>query len=129
MPNMKIITRSFTRAKHALYGICYATKHDYSYRHQFYLGALALIIIGYLLAPLTGHELLFLVLAWALILITELQNSAFESVLDHLHPESHEAIGRGKDMAAGAVLIAGLFLVLVIGVLFCSRITQGFVLF
>lgn len=47
-------------------------------------------------------------------LITELQNSSFELALDRLHPELHDTIGKSKDMAAGAVLTAGFFLIFVL---------------
>jgi diacylglycerol kinase len=58
-------------------------------------------------------DFLFLGLAYVLILITELQNSSFEAALDRIHPEKHDEIGKSKDMAAGAVLTAGFFLVFV----------------
>lgn len=52
---------------------------------------------------------------WALIALTvalvfafELINSALETLIDHLHPDRHEAIRVAKDMAAGAVLVLSL---------------------
>jgi hypothetical protein len=39
----------------------------------------------------------------------KLQNSAIEVALDQIHPERHEAIGRSKDLAAAAVVWAGVF--------------------
>lgn len=51
---------------------------------------------------------------WALIGVAitsvmafELVNSAFERLIDHLHPNIHPEIGIVKDMASGAVLIMG----------------------
>jgi len=46
------------------------------------------------------------VLALALVLATELVNTAIERVCDRLHPARHEAIRMVKDCAAGAVLAA-----------------------
>jgi undecaprenol kinase len=40
-----------------------------------------------------------------LVLAFELINSAFERLIDHLHPEIHPEIGIIKDMAAGGVLL------------------------
>jgi diacylglycerol kinase len=57
---------------------------------------------------------LFLALSYALILITELQNTSFEKALDRLHPELHDDIGASKDIAAAAVLTAGLFALVVV---------------
>ena len=98
------------RFKYALGGIYHALLTDKSYRLQFWGIGLFVILFGYWQWPLSQTELLFLGLAYALVLITELQNSSFEAALDHLHPEAHEQVGKSKDMAAGAVLTAGLFL-------------------
>ena len=110
------------RYSHPLRGITYALCNDKSYRSQVYLvGAVVAGIFVYF-DPLEPWEILFVLLAYALILITELQNSALEAALDRMHPGRHNDIGRSKDMAAGAVLTAGVFLLLVIGVLIVSRI-------
>jgi undecaprenol kinase len=44
-------------------------------------------------------------LAIGLVLSAELLNAALEAIADHLHPETHPAIRRAKDVAAGAVLV------------------------
>jgi undecaprenol kinase len=44
----------------------------------------------------------------SVVLCLELMNSAIEELLNHLHPDRHPAIGRAKDIAAGAVLLASL---------------------
>ena len=114
---MNFITRNLKRLKYALTGITFALKTDFSYRTQFYGGLIAICVFYFFAAPLSQIELLFLVFAWVLILITELQNTSFEAALDHLHPELHDKIGRSKDMAAGAVLTAGFFLLFVMVVI------------
>jgi len=116
-----MLARYLRSFPHAFRGITYALTNDFGFRKQFYgIGILLVIVISFFY-PLTSSELLFIGLAYALILITELQNSALEAALDKLHPELHETIGVSKDMAAGAVLIAGLFLVLVIVVIFLTK--------
>lgn len=95
-------------------GILYALRNDRSYRFQVYTGATAIALFVYFVRPLNQTEMLFLGLAYVLILITELQNSSFEAALDRIHPERHDEIGRSKDMAAGAVLTAGFFLLFVL---------------
>lgn len=110
------------RYSHPIRGIVYALGNDRSYRTQVYtIGAIVTAIFIYF-KPLEHWEMLFILLAYALILITELQNSALEAALDRMHPEMNEMIGRSKDMAAGAVLTAGVFLLIVIGVLIIKRI-------
>lgn len=119
---MSFVTKNYQRVRHALRGIVFAIRTDYSFRTQWYGGLLLLTICTYFLQPLSYHEGLWILLGYILILITELQNSSFEMALDALHPEQHNAIGASKDMAAGAVLIAGLFLTVVLITLAVVRI-------
>lgn len=120
--HMNFLKLQLRRFGFAQAGIRYAVRMDKSFRLQWYgIGSIFTVAL-YLFSPLTGTEFLFLLLAYLLILITELQNSALEYALDHLHPETHDNIGRSKDMAAGAVLLAGLFLVITLGVLLFERL-------
>lgn len=57
-----------------------------------------------------------LVVAIALVLVTETLNTAVESLVDLVSPEKRPLAGRVKDLAAAAVLLAALFAV-VLGVL------------
>jgi diacylglycerol kinase len=116
-----MIHRYFNRFPHAIRGITYAAKNDFGYRTQLYGIGLFIVAILFYLSPLTREEVLFTLLAYVLILITELQNSALEIALDRLHPDLHDAIGKSKDMAAGAVLLAGLFLIVIVGSLLYTR--------
>jgi undecaprenol kinase len=104
----------FSRFPHAFRGIAYALINDFGYRTQVYLGVALAVIISAIWQPLSMIEFLFIALSYALILITELQNSALEAALDRLHPELHDNIKISKDMAAGAVLTAGIFLGIVL---------------
>jgi len=118
---MNFIRKNISRFKYAVAGILFAIKTDYSFRVQLYVvGTIALGLL-FVFTPITYIEFLFIVLAYFMILITELQNSAFEAALDHLHPELHHNIGRSKDMAAGSVLLAALFLLTVISTLMYTR--------
>ena len=99
--------------KYALKGIGGALKTDKSYRQQFYGVSIGIAIFIYFTLPLEKVDFLFLGLSYAMLLITELQNSSFEAALDRIHPEKHDEIGKSKDMAAGAVLTAGFFLIFV----------------
>lgn len=109
------------RFGNALKGFCSAYKSDFNFKLQvwsflFFLG------FGYFMWRLTQTEILFLALSYALILITELQNTSFEKALDRLHPELHDDIGISKDIAASAVLIASLFAFVVVATIFFSRL-------
>lgn len=110
---MSIFKKLFMKVVHAVDGILSALLHDTSYQIQVFGGAIVLAIFIFLFAPLSKTDILFLGLSWALLLITELQNSSIEEALDKLHPELHESIRKSKDKAAGAVLTAGFFLIFV----------------
>lgn len=114
--------RLLKRLYHASSGIIDALRYDHSVRVHIILAIIIVPIVLWLLWPLATWELLLLLLGGFLILITEIQNSALESALDRLHPELHDNIKRSKDMAAGAVLLSGLYGAIVIGVLLLTRI-------
>jgi undecaprenol kinase len=61
-------------------------------------------------------------LAVMLVLALELVNSAFERLIDHLHPEIHSEIRCVKDMAAGGVLLLSFGSVIVAAALALSLI-------
>lgn len=112
-----MIKKYLSKFSHAIRGITFAATTDSSYRQQIHLGALVTLGAIFIFKPLESFELLFILLAWALILITELQNSSLEAALDRIHPELHDGIKQSKDMAAGAVLTAGIFLLIVLAVI------------
>ena len=72
-------------------------------------GAITLLALHYFFGPFSNEGLLLLIFCWILILTNELQNSAFESALDRLHPEHHNLIGHSKDLASAAVVCSGIF--------------------
>jgi diacylglycerol kinase (ATP) len=55
---------------------------------------------------LSRAEWLWIAAAITLVWSAEAFNTALEQLADALHPDRHPAIGRAKDMAAAAVLIA-----------------------
>lgn len=117
-----MIARFLKRFPHALRGILYALKHDFGFRTQFYTALFLSVAITYVFSPLKATEFLFLATAAMFVLITELQNSAIEVALDRLHPELHDTIKRSKDMAAGAVFLAGTYALLVIAIVAADRL-------
>ena len=114
--------KSFRFAGH---GVSHAFRVDKSFRLEIVLGLPVFAVIAFLLSPLLPWELLLLVGSYLLILMVELVNTAFEKMLDKMHPEEHEVIKHSKDIAAGAVLIAFVFASLVVLVLWYTRIHTG----
>lgn len=98
------------RFSHPIRGLKYAFIHDFAVRFEIVvLGIIGFPLAYFLFGPFSAQELLLLLFCWFFILVTELQNSALEIALDTVHPDMHESIGRSKDMAAGAVVWAGVF--------------------
>lgn len=115
-----MIQKLLTGLQNSLAGLAHAYRRDASFRMEVW-SVPAFLIFGYLASPLSANEFLFLALSFALIIIAELINTAFERALERLHPERHELIGATKDIASAAVLIAVCFALLVASVISWSR--------
>lgn len=120
---MNDIKKIFRSVRYAAHGLSHAYRTDKSFRMEINYGFPVYLLLGWYLSPLQAGELLFFIFSYLLILIIELVNTAFEKMLDRLHPEDHELIKRSKDIAAAAVLVSFLFAVIVIGVLWCTTQT------
>jgi undecaprenol kinase len=90
----------------ALHGLRHALRSERSLRLQLLVLILVLAALLLLRPPPLWWALV--ALAGALVMASELVNSALERLADHLHPDTHAAIRIAKDCAAAAVLIAAL---------------------
>ena len=120
---MWIIHKIFKSLGYAIEGLSHAYRVDKSFMLEINIGLPVYAVLVYFLSPLQSSELILLIGSYFLILIVELINTAFEKMLDRLHPEQHLIIKRSKDIAAGAVFVAFMFATLVIGVLFYNKLT------
>jgi diacylglycerol kinase (ATP) len=111
--------------RYAVKGFLHAYRKDESFRLELRVGLPVYLVLGYLFFPFQAWELALFVFSYLFILTVELVNTAFETMLDKLHPEQHETIGRSKDISATAVLMAFMFAILVIGILAWERIPTG----
>ncbi|MBK6482720.1 MAG: diacylglycerol kinase family protein [Chitinophagales bacterium] len=90
----------------AFYGMLIPYRTEVSIRIQ-----TMVVLVGILLGIYLGIsrvDWLFVVIAAALLLITECLNTAVEKLVDLVSPGYNELAGKVKDIAAGAVFIAGL---------------------
>ena len=76
------------------------------------LATVATVILGFVLDVSRG-EWLALVLALALVWTSEGLNTAIEQACDAITRDQHPRIGHAKDVAAGAVMLASIFAVVV----------------
>ena len=87
-------------------GIATVWVRERSFRTQLFIGGLAGTALVALQPGAVWIAVITLVVAQVLAL--EMMNSALEYLIDHIHPELAAEIGRAKDAAAGAVLIASI---------------------
>lgn len=90
----------------ALNGILHAAKYHTNFRIQLLI-ALIVFIAGQWIG-LLRFEWAVIYLNIGLVAGLELINSSIEEAMNHLHPEHHKNVGKIKDMAAGAVLLASI---------------------
>jgi undecaprenol kinase len=99
--------RSFNeRLVFALNGLIVAWQRENSFRIQTGLAVCAVLVLVALRPPLVWWAIIAFTIAF--VLATELVNSAFEALVDHLHPDIHPNIRVIKDMAAGSVLLSAI---------------------
>ncbi|MBI9064362.1 MAG: diacylglycerol kinase family protein [Marinilabiliaceae bacterium] len=108
--NSTFIKQRIASFKFALMGFKWLMRTEPNARFHL-LATLMVLILGYIL-HLSTFEWLWIFLAVTLIFMAELLNTALEYLADALHPEHHPKIGKAKDMAAAATLLAAIFAVL-----------------
>ena len=97
--NARKFFRSF---RYALEGIFTATKEQ---NLRFHLLSTVIVIIAGFLTGLSIFEWLIITVVIALVIGTEMINTAIERVVDLASPEIHPLAKQAKDIAAGAVLV------------------------
>ena len=102
----KFFIRRLNSFAHALRGMGLLVRTQPNAR--VHLLAAGLVCIAGIYFGLSGTEWLWIVAAIVLVWGAEAFNTALEELADAVHPEQHPGIGRAKDAAAAAVLIAAL---------------------
>lgn len=116
MKNKKL-GRSFVNA---FYGIVDAFHREWKLWLHLVSAAVALAFSFFF--QVEKLELLFVITAISLVFVTEMINTAVEAVVDLQTKEFHQLARAAKNIAAGAVLCAALFALVVAYVVFAERI-------
>jgi len=90
----------------AIKGIVLAWKQERNFRTQLVIAAIVVTLSVLLAIPLS-HTIVAVAMI-GLVMTAEMMNTAFEELCDKFYPEHDPHIGRIKDLAAGAVLIASI---------------------
>ncbi len=117
MPRLLPTTRTFRDAFHGI-GAMFRTELN----ARVHLASAIVVVAGGLALDLPRIEWLILVLTIAAVLSLEAVNTAIEAICDVVSPDEHREIGRAKDVAAGAVLIAAIASVVVAILIFGPRL-------
>ncbi|OCG11659.1 diacylglycerol kinase [Gilliamella sp. App6-5] len=104
------LLRIFNATKYSLKGLKSAIKHEAAFRQELILLGLAYIIV--MLVDFSIYERILLLGSIGVVMITELINSAIESVVDRIGHERHELSGRAKDYGSAAVFLSLLLTVI-----------------
>lgn len=123
--------RFYKSFKYALNGFILLVKTERNF--QIIVGCMiATVTVGFSLDYFHQHlsrfEWAVLWLAMGLVFVSEALNTAIEKTLDTLHPEHHVGVGKAKDMAAGATLVASTIALIVGAYILLPRIIAAFTL-
>ena len=94
----------------AFRGLVLLLKTEASIQLQFIIAIV--VTAGGFYFNISRTEWLIQIAMIGLVISIEGLNTAIESMADFIHPEQHQQIGKIKDMAAGAVLIAAILAVI-----------------
>ncbi|GAB4314235.1 MAG: hypothetical protein Kow00127_05440 [Bacteroidales bacterium] len=126
MKNKRPITKkeeikSFGHAFHGIFSVAGSEPHM-----QFHFVAFILVLAAGFIFGLSECEWLAILLVSGMVFVTEMINSAIEMLSDVITTDHHPGIGRAKDIAAGAVLVAAIISVITGVVIFLPRLIAWF---
>ncbi len=97
--------------RYAIEGLVAFFKEEHNAR--IHLVASCIVLSTGFFLKISQMEWIAILFAISIVFITELINTSIERVADYISPEFHPKIKLIKDLAAGAVLVAALFAILV----------------
>ncbi|MBY7739580.1 diacylglycerol kinase family protein [Paenibacillus polymyxa] len=97
--------------RYAAEGVVYALRTQVNMRIHAVV-ALLVIVVG-LTLRISRLDWLFVCMAIAIVMVAELINTAVEAAVDLISPDIHPLAKAAKDTAAGAVLLAAVFAVII----------------
>ena len=105
------VTRIIKATVYSWQGLKAAWRHESAFRQEVAL-CLLLLPLAFVLGQ-SVVQVALLISVLAIVLITELLNSAVEAVVDRIGKEHHELAGQAKDMGSAAVFVSLALVVIV----------------
>lgn len=107
---------------YALKGLREAAATQWNFR--FHCVATFVVIAAGIWLELNAVEWSILLVCCALVMVTELLNTAVEYIIDKISPEWNEVAGKIKDLSAGAVLLSAVFAALAGLIILAPKVIQ-----
>ena len=118
------IKKQVRSTKHAVDGLGVMLNDYNAFIHV--PSAILAILFGFAF-QISSTEWIFILSAIASVWITEILNTALEKLVDLVSPKKNKIAGQVKDLAAGAVLIAALYALVVGIIIFGERLSLLFI--
>jgi diacylglycerol kinase len=119
-PHKFSLKQRFESFKFAFHGLWSLLKNEHNSR--IHLSAAIVAITMGIILKISTVEWSLLIIVTGLVFLTELLNTALETLADFVNPEWNESIRKVKDYAAAAVLISAIIAVIVGGLIFLPKI-------
>lgn len=103
-PKHSGLTRIIKAGGYSCKGVASAWQSEAAFRQECLLALF--LVPAFLLMDLSSMDRFMLIMATGFVLVTELLNSALESVVDRIGTEYHQLSGKAKDIGSAAVFIA-----------------------
>ena len=110
--------------KVAFEGLRDALLHERNFKIQ--MVVFVFVIIAGIIIQINSTEWIFILLCAAVVLSTEIMNSAIEKLCDFVSPDIHPLIKKIKDFSAAAVLVGTILSVIIGSIIFLPKILQFF---
>ncbi len=124
MKTQNNIASFFKSFQHAFQGLKYFFSHEVKSKIHF-LAMLVCISFGFFF-NISYPEWLIVICCIALVFVTEIFNTALETLCDFIFPDYHLKIKAVKDLSAAAVLIASIFSFIISILIFLPKILNHF---
>ena len=114
-----IVRRLVNATRYSLAGLAAAWRNEEAFRLEI-LASIVMIPSSFWIGS-NAVEVSLLTGSCFIVLITELLNSAVETIVDKIGTEHHELSGRAKDIGSAAVLVSLVMTILVWGLITAER--------
>ena len=117
------IKRRIKSFKYAFQGLFYVVKTQTNM--LLHLLATIVVIAAGFFYKISTTEWLFLILSIALVLVSEIVNTAIEEIVNFISPNYHKKAGLIKDLGAAFVLLAAIFSIIIGLIIFLPKILES----